>query len=1018
MKPLQLHLQAFGPFAGKETVDFTLLGESPLFLINGPTGAGKSTLLDALCFALYGQTTGNDRSATQMRCDRAAAKDLTWVELTFSLGQKNYRIYRLPEQERPKQKGEGWTNQPSRVELYQGFDQGNEKLLGIKAGEVLQQIHQLLGLTVDQFRQVMVLPQGKFRELLLASSRDREMIFSQLFQTRIYKQLEDKLKARAASIQREMQDHQQRIRGLLEACQLAAEEEVAQELQRLEPQQQALLKEKDKARQQHLKASKELDQAQQLELQFQKQLQLKEGYQEHLQHQASMQDKEKQLELDARARKIQPQHFELQRLQKQQQALQEQLLTCQQQLERVREEKELSLNKRQAAEKAVEAQLPGLQEEEYRLQHLQEKVVLLASQQQTVAAAQQAEQQAALALEKLQQQEDEAKKQLHSQEQQLAGLLQQQEDLAQAPLQLQRLEDQYKSRQQLDQLKQSQQQLLHEQQEALEKKQQAKDYWQYRQEKSKKTEYYWHLGQAAELARQLQPGQPCPVCGSQEHPTPAQPKAGQGFVSKEEVDTARQEAEQARELLQKWLDENQRLEVHLQENQRAQQPLYDTLGERAQQPLAELEAEHHLLQEQSQQRQRAFAHYQELKQLQGDTQRVLEEVQPSLQLAQQAKQRAHDQLLEQQSYQQQLERELPEQWRSHQALEEALKHLRQQQQDLQQAKDSAQQQDQANDQQLAALKQQLSDLQQQHQNTLADLKTASKSWELALQSSGFIEESHWEAARLDEQQAQDLSEQLNSWKEQKYQLEGRLTHLQEMLTGKQRPDLDAFQQLEADAEQKHQETQKAFQALDQRWSQLQVAAQRLQQAHQDNQALEASYRVLGTLAEVASGASGSKVSLQRFVLGVLLDDVLTLASRRLDAMSRGRYSLVRSQETGGRGASGLDLQVQDAYSGKRRDVATLSGGESFMAALALALGLSEVVQAYAGGVRLETLFIDEGFGSLDTETLDLAVATLMELQTGGRMIGVISHVSELKEQLSLRIDVVAEVGGSRLQVVS
>jgi exonuclease SbcC len=110
------------------------------------------------------------------------------------------------------------------------------------------------------------------------------------------------------------------------------------------------------------------------------------------------------------------------------------------------------------------------------------------------------------------------------------------------------------------------------------------------------------------------------------------------------------------------------------------------------------------------------------------------------------------------------------------------------------------------------------------------------------------------------------------------------------------------------------------------------------------------------------------------------------------------------------------LQVHDAYSGKRRDVATLSGGESFMAALSLALGLSEVVQAYAGGIRLDTLFIDEGFGSLDTETLDLAIATLMELQTDGRMIGVISHVSELKEQLSQRIDVLSDAQGSHLRL--
>jgi DNA repair protein SbcC/Rad50 len=157
------------------------------------------------------------------------------------------------------------------------------------------------------------------------------------------------------------------------------------------------------------------------------------------------------------------------------------------------------------------------------------------------------------------------------------------------------------------------------------------------------------------------------------------------------------------------------------------------------------------------------------------------------------------------------------------------------------------------------------------------------------------------------------------------------------------------------------------------------------------------------------------MSLQRFVLASRLDDVLAAASRRLGLMSRGRYLLRRNVETTDRrSAGGLELEVEDALTGGARPVSTLSGGESFQAALALALGLSEVVQAYAGGIRLDTIFIDEGFGSLDPEALDLAIDVLLDLQQSGRMVGVISHVPELRERIDVRLEVLADAGGSRV----
>ncbi len=173
MTPLALTMQAFGPFAAVETIDFAQLGKSPLFLINGPTGAGKSSILDAICFALYGQTTGDERSGTQMRCDQADASLLTEVSLDFYLRGSAYRVRRVPQQERPKARGEGTTTQSAEAQLWTLTATGEEDecLVARSVSDANTQVQTLLGLDASQFRQVMVLPQGKFRELLLAEAK-------------------------------------------------------------------------------------------------------------------------------------------------------------------------------------------------------------------------------------------------------------------------------------------------------------------------------------------------------------------------------------------------------------------------------------------------------------------------------------------------------------------------------------------------------------------------------------------------------------------------------------------------------------------------------------------------------------------------------------------------------------------------------------------------------------------------------------------------------------------------------
>jgi exonuclease SbcC len=189
---------------------------------------------------------------------------------------------------------------------------------------------------------------------------------------------------------------------------------------------------------------------------------------------------------------------------------------------------------------------------------------------------------------------------------------------------------------------------------------------------------------------------------------------------------------------------------------------------------------------------------------------------------------------------------------------------------------------------------------------------------------------------------------------------------------------------------------------------------RLRELERQAASVHEQYEVLGRLADVANGDNARRLSFQRYVLGAFLDDVLVAASQRLHLMTKGRYRLERTERRfGGRTAAGLNLEAYDAWTGVARPVATLSGGETFMAALSLALGLAEVVQAHAGGIHLETVFVDEGFGSLDDESLDLAVSTLMGLGEDGRLVGIISHVSELRERIDARLEITGDKSGSR-----
>jgi len=860
MTPLCLSMQAFGPFAGRETVDFAALGQSPLFLINGPTGAGKSSILDALCFALYGQTTGNERDASQMRCDQAAPDALTEVTLDFRLRGEAFRVRRVPQQARPKARGEGTTTQNAEAQLWRLTADGEqgECLVAKSVSDATTQIQGLIGLDASQFRQVMVLPQGKFRELLLAESKDREKIFSQLFQTQIFQRIEERLRTQANQIEHEVNDHRQRVKGILQASDVDSDAALEEERRLLAPQHQAAEQAFLDAKARREAAEQAERQGQTLQAQFDQQATLNAARQALLARQDEIQAAQARVDAHGQTQALAPTYQQLQ--------------TALETARTTREERsraEQTMAERQTAQadaqRALEAarpdaeQLPAWREQAFRLQQAVTQCQELAE--------------------------------LDSQRNRLAD----QVELASAEIDRQRP--------------------------IIEAAEQH----------ATEQEMRWHQGQAALLAQRLEADAPCPVCGSREHPAPA--VAEQTPVTQADVKKARAAFEQARQTLIKAEQHHAKLAQQLADKDALCQRLRDELGEHA--SLEVLEAD------------------------QAKLSAAIQAADSAWQAAQQAEQQAQTAL--------------------------------------------------------ARAETTLTDVRQRDDRAERALEEARQAWQQALADSAFDDEAAFNQARLSEADHQCLQNTVTEFQREQAKLEGQLEANQARLEGQTPPDLTALAERVADAKRQEQTHEQTYRQLATRVAQLEATRKKLDAAQAAQADLEAQYRVWGTLSEVANGRTGHRISLQRFVLGVLLDDVLIQASERLIRMSRGRYQLVRREDPSkGNKASGLELDVADTYTGKNRPVATLSGGESFMAALALALGLSDVVQAYAGGIQLDTLFIDEGFGSLDQDALDQAIAMLSELQMGGRMIGIISHVSELKEQMPVRVDVRASRQGSTI----
>ena len=1022
MRPLRVRMQAFGPYAAVQELDFADLGGNDFFLITGPTGSGKTTILDAMAFALYGDTSGGQRDARDMRSQHAAPDLLTEVEFDFAVGDDRYRILRRPQQTRPARRGEGTVNQLQEATLWplhKGDGDGPTTGRPLADGwtDVTKAAQDVLGFRCEQFRQVVMLPQGRFEELLQAKSQDKEKILATLFDTAFYARVELALKGRAATIAKS-HEHLKIERGaVLGQADVADDDDLAAQrataLAQLVDASAAVQLRSD----QLAGAQRALGDAQGVakrldELAAARQraagLRAEAARQDELRAELALARLAAPLTGDdeaagARRREAETRAGELEAARgvlaerEAEHAAAQAALGTELALAPARERAAEELRRLKALEPRVDgvARLAGELEA---ARATQESADAEAARARDAAAS--AEAASAAAERRLQQAQAAAAgaSALKSLADQAAATAAQRRDLETAA--------------------RRHESAAAEATALTGKAASADARYGAAVELLRGLEEAWHAGQAAKLAESLEPGAPCPVCGSTEHPAPAaagdRPVPGEADLNEARATLDRLFSELRAADRERASAERRRDQAAAERDQLAR-----TLGDAARLTIDECDELAAGAAGESDAAAAAAEAREALERGAREAREAHERAVEALRAADEAAAGRRSATAALAARLTERRTDIPPELADPVSLGAAVAAAETARRALDDALDATR--DAANAAAVALEKARGDGRHAQEQFNAADAasRVADERLTARLAEQGFGNEAAWRSALRDEARVASLAADLRAYDDSVVAATATLEQAEQAAAGLQRPDVGALQNAAAEALARAEEAAAARAAVDARLRALDHARGELDRIAAASAGLDEEYKVVGRIAQVATGDNPLRLNFQRFVLGVHLDRVLQIASLRLREMTGKRYELERSSEAHGRArAAGLDLEVFDAWTGESRPVSTLSGGESFMAALSLALGLAEAVQELSGGIRLDTIFVDEGFGSLDTEALDHAISTLTTLQENGRLVGIISHLAEVKERVDARLEVtVAKTGSSARFVV-
>lgn len=994
MRVLTLELEGFGPYLAQQSVDFEAFEADGLFVITGRTGAGKSTILDAICFALYGSVPRYEGGEKTLRSHFCSEHDPTWVRLVFEVGGERYRIWRSPDYERAKKRGEGTTTKQAEAELHV-WRSGDWEPLEVKPREVGHRIGEIMQLSADQFLQVILLAQGRFSEFLQAGTRERLDVLRSLFGTQRFGALEGHVRELAKEAGRGVEASDAALSGLIaRVADLAGQEmpdavgrdawldEVVAELARASAAADVARAEAAKAGEDSAKmlmdAEAAAERAAKIASARSTVATLESRAQAHT-------DDVERLALARRAVPVSAPLAAVERATTQRRSAQTSLEATLAQGQsspaagvaarggELADADAPSLRGRSAELSAERGALEGALALEQSLPRLESEFEEAASVLEKARSTRAATEESLASL-------PEQVTALQGRRGEAAALAVRADDLAQAVERARRSVEAHSRAAGLTAALTAAQQTELAASEARRAAVEAHAVLLRRRLAS----------EGARIAAELTDGEPCPVCGATEHPHPAQPS--DEHVSDAEVDAADVVASAA--IRDYDAAAAARAEAHTA-LEVARHEAGDGTPEDAAGALARAEASAAEAQEASL----------SLAQI-DDELRALASRETTLKgaLAEQSKA---------------VDAASTEATKAEQRLADALRTVADKRGDGESVADVAASLDLA-----VAL---LDSLATAHED-LAEARAAAAEAEATLASA--LAEAGFESAATARDAAlptDELEALAKAVADHERDLAAARAVLGSLASGADDAPEEApaglapLRLAATEAKAAHEQAIRlATQAADRVES-----ARALADEHASRAAASATARerrnLVESLANTLEGKEPNdrRMRLESFVLAAKLEQIVAAANARLTTMSSGQYTLEYDDGAQFRGAqSGLDLRIADAHTGRSRSTRSLSGGETFLASLALALGLAETVTAEAGGIRLDTLFIDEGFGSLDGDTLEIAMSTLDDLRSGGRTIGLISHVEAMKEAIPAKLEVSKRADGSSTVAVS
>ncbi|MGN0026017.1 MAG: AAA family ATPase, partial [Clostridium sp.] len=1017
MKIKKLIVSAFGPYATEQELDFEkYLDNQNMFVITGNTGAGKTTIFDAINFVLYGEASGSERDGKSLRSDFADSSTKTEVKLWFSLKNKDYYIKRSPQYFRSKQRGEGLTENKAEAELI--YD--DKTITGTK--EVTRQVEEILGITCEQFKQLVMIPQGEFKKLLNSDSDKKEEIFRKIFGTKVFSDIQNNIKTEANSLKKSIEEVLRDRENKIKSFQLRKDDDLLKSLILnkdlnielileefvksidADKEEDTILKEKEdniKSKLDNLskelvlgkEANKKLETLEKYKIDFERLNALKESFK--LKEEELRYAKKAVTALNYEEKYIEKKRI-LDRIRKNLSISIENLNKLKIHLEKAEVDFKKEVEKepiRNELNKRLD-EIQGLKEKTLVYKENSEKLNLLKASYTKIKER----------IENIKKEIDEKTKLLIEINNEI-NIIQSLKEEA-SKLDIESLN--YKAKEEkLNTLKLSIDKLINE---LSKEKKLREDYEVLNNNYINKRKIYEALDEsfrnnlAGILAKDLEEGKECPVCGSISHPNLA--KLEDKDISEDEVKKAKLEEEASRKKMEVSLTNLTKIkaEINSLKNDNINKLFKEIFNEELEEDISlsfnkvskELVSVEEVLNSINKKKKEVDKEI--LKEL--NLSKKKSEIENLNEALRKELEEKNNELLLREGEVKTQEANLNNIVNDFKGSIKSIEELNLEEKDISNKVKVLKEAYEKSELNLKNIKTEFDKengnkdtLEKQEKEADTEYNNCVAEFKDKVLSLGFENYKDYISKRKQESEIEVLENEI-----QKYNVDLSNANKLYSLTLEECKNIKFvdIKSIEASIEEVDKERVYINNLLKEVYLRINQNTKILEDCLSFNKKIETQeekYKTIGRLSKIINGDNPRKISFERYVLAAYFEDIISAANIRFSKMTNSRFELLRKEEVGDkRKGQGLDLEVYDNYTGKSRDVKTLSGGESFKASLAMALGLSDVVQRYSGGIQLDTIFIDEGFGTLDPESLDIAIETLIDLQDNGRVVGIISHV--------------------------